>query len=38
VDGVDTFDHSVRELASVDVATALREFDPQIPKIDISLA
>jgi hypothetical protein len=38
VDGLDTFEHSVRELASVDVATALREFDPQIPKIDISLA
>jgi len=38
LEGVDDLDRSVRGLAAADVAAALRRFDSQIPKIDISFS
>jgi hypothetical protein len=38
LEGVDDLDRSVRGLVAADVAAALRAFDAQISKIDISLA
>ncbi len=36
--GLDRLDRSVRGLVAAEVAAALRAFDPQTPRIDISLA
>ena len=36
--GVEHLDDSVRGMAAADVAAALRAFDAQIPKIDISFS
>jgi hypothetical protein len=38
LEGVDDLDRSVRGMAAADVAAALRAFDAQISKIDISFA
>jgi hypothetical protein len=38
LEGVDRLDGSVRGIVAADVAGALRAFDAQIPKIDISFA
>jgi hypothetical protein len=38
LEGVDHLEGSVRGLAAAEVAAALRRFDSQIPKIDISFS
>jgi hypothetical protein len=37
LDGVDPLDRKIRGLVAAEVAAALRAFDAQTPRIDISL-